>query len=218
MWRGKSQRSLRTVEEFLSASLKKMDELIAKNYRTWKCEDVFNAYHQFFLTLKDFRGTSTGFTGLSELLIFRFLYHLLGGQFRKKNITKDLKEFVSDDFRIGSIPIVINGKRIFPDISIYYRKELIAVIQIKTYLTRGINELRKEVDILKKIKTRNPKMRALLIIFALSKRGKIVRELEKLRKTNKCFNFLILQENKEPLMQKLQQLLGLERITHRIQS
>jgi hypothetical protein len=194
-----------------------MDEFIAKNHQTLKCCDIFNIYHRFvFEDLKEYRGTSSGFTGLSEFLIFRFLYHQLGGSFEPRPSTKDLKEFISKcgDFRIGPIPIEGIGKRRkYPDISIYHSNELIAIISVKASLTGGIKELNREMKIWEEIRIRYPKVLVLLIIFYLSKKGKIFRELRQQKNAKGWFNFLILQGNEEPLMQKLQQFLGLDRIT-----
>lgn len=197
-----------------------MDKFIANNYRTLKCNDISDIYSGFFNDLKEFRGTSSGFTGLSEFLIFRCLHHQLGSEFEKKPITKCLYEFSKGDIRICQCcPVAvgestINERQINPDITIYHSGELIAVIRIKVYLTKGIEEVTKEIDTLEKLKSRYPKLQALLIIFSgLSKKGKIFRELEEQKNIKDWFNFLILKENKEPLMQKLQQYLGLERIT-----
>jgi hypothetical protein len=40
--------------------------------------------------MKEFKGNSNGFTGLSEYLVFRLLYHLLGGAFGREAVTKDV--------------------------------------------------------------------------------------------------------------------------------
>ena len=197
--------------------LEEMDKFIKKNYQTLRCSDVFDIYSQFRQSLKDFRGTSSGFTGLSEFLIFRFLYHQLGGSFKIHDVTNELKEFVSESYnnlRIGPIPFKVGKRRIYPDISIYHSENLLSVIQIKVYLTRGTKEVDREIEILEELKTRSryPKLQALLIIFEVSTEGKIFRELEKQKNTKEWFNFLILKENKELLTKKLHQCLNLESI------
>lgn len=195
--------------------LEEMDKFIKKNYQTLPCSDVFDIYSQFRQSLKEFRGTSSGFTGLSEFLIFRFLYHQLGGSFKVHDVTDELKEFVSESYnnlRIGPIPFKVGKRRIYPDISIYHSENLLSVIQIKVYLTRGTKEVDREMEILEELKTHYPKLQALLIIFEASTEGKIFRELEKQKNTKEWFNFLILKENKELLTKKLHQCLNLERI------
>ena len=116
--------------------LEEIDKFIKKNYQTLKCSDIADIYFQLWQVLKEFRGTSSGFTGLSELLIFRFLYHQLGGFFKPHDFTRDLKDFIcqSDNkLQIGQeIPVDIGQKRrVKPDVSVHYSKDLIAVIQIK---------------------------------------------------------------------------------------
>ena len=197
--------------------LEEMDKFIKKNYQTLRCSDVFDIYSRFRQCLKEFRGTSSGFTGLSEFLIFRFLYHQLGGSFKIHDVTNELKEFVSESYnnlRIGPIPFKVGKRRIYPDISIYHSKNLLSVIQIKVYLTRGTKEVDREIEILEELKTRSryPKLQALLIIFEVSTEGKIFRELEKQKNTKEWFNFLILKENKELLTKKLHQCLNLKGI------
>ena len=95
--------------------LEEMDKFIAKNYRILTCGDIHDIYFDFLQVLKEFRGTSTGFTGLSELLILRFLYHQLGGSFKIHDVpdTDELKEFISESYnnlRIGPLPFKV-GKR-----------------------------------------------------------------------------------------------------------
>ena len=150
--------------------LEEMDKFIKKNYQTLRCSDVFDIYSHFRQSLKDFRGTSSGFTGLSEFLIFRFLYHQLGGSFKIHDVTDELKEFVSESYnnlRIGPIPFKVGKRRIYPDISIYHSENLLSVIQIKVYLTKGTKEVDGEIEILEELKTHYPKLQALLIIFEL---------------------------------------------------
>jgi hypothetical protein len=201
--------ALDIAEEFLDD----MDRFIAENLQNLKCKDISDIYSQFTNYLREFRGTSSGFTGLSEFLIFRCLYYQLGGKLlKKKAVTKDIYEFSNGNIRIGqsqSIPVTM-GKR-QPDITIYHSNELIAVIQIKVYL--GMKEVDKEIETLKALKEQNQKLRALLIIFSLSKKGTIYQALLKEQQNKEWFNFLILEGNNELLMQKLQHYLGLEGIT-----
>lgn len=193
--------------------LERIDEFLLNNNQTLKCADVADIYFEFFKDLKDFKGNAHGFTGLSELLIFRFLYHLLDGSFKPNWVTKHMAEFVSKSrgLRIGqSIRIAINGERYNPDIVVYQDGVLKAIFQIKVYLTRGRSEIVKEMKTLKKIKHARTKMKALLIIFGeLSRKGKLFYELEKQRDENRnWFDFVILRGNNELLGKKLLRYLG----------
>ena len=197
--------------------LEYVDKFLAGNYQILTCADIHDIYSQFFWDLKEFKGNSTGFTGLSEYLIFRFLYYLLGGSFDRQRVTPDLWQFVSkshNDLRIGqSIPIPLNRKRCYPDIVIYHSGKLVVVIQIKLYITNSLKEVKKEMKTLEEIRKDHRDLLALMIIFSgLSEKGKVLPELRKERDNKAWFNFLVLKENNELLKQKLQDYLGLERI------
>ena len=212
---------MRDIFDINRRYLEEMDKFIERSCQTLKCVDIFEIYSQFRQLLKDFRGTSVGFTGLSELLIFRFLYHQLGGCFKIHDVTDELTEFVSEsheDLRIGqNIPFEVGKRQVRPDISIYHSnnrpENLLSVIEIKIYLTGGTKEVDREMEILEELRTDSPKWQALLIIFeGLSTKGKIFRELREQKNTKEWFDFLILKGSKELLAKKLHQSLNLKRI------
>lgn len=194
--------------------LEELDGFLAKNYPKLKCNDVRKIYFNFFDDLKDFKGNSNGFTGLAEYLIFRFLYHQLGGSFEPRDATPNIKEFVRDDLRIWlSMSVETNGNRHRPDIALWQGGNLMAVIQIKIYLTNGMKEVQKELKTFQSLRKINPRdFRALLIIYLLGK-GKVRQELDKQKDKNAWFDFLILGENNEFLTEKLRTSLLLDRLT-----
>jgi len=128
-----------------TAFLKRLDIFLAANWQNLTCGQVYEIYRQFSNDLKDLKGNATGFTGLSEFLILRVLYHQLGGNFEKRAITQDVSEFVRNGYSIGqSIPIPLGEKQnCRPDIVLREGEDLIAAIQIKLYLTTGSTELKK---------------------------------------------------------------------------
>src|SRR5574341_84731 len=99
--------------------LEEIDSYIKKYLRTWTCSQVHEFYFRFFYDLKEFKGNSNGFTGLSEYLIFRSLYHLLGGSFNRKNISGsnwiyEFESTINNRMRIGQgIPIYLHEKKIY---------------------------------------------------------------------------------------------------------
>lgn len=208
---------MRDIFEINKRYLEEMDKFIKTNYQTLKCDDIYEIYSQFRELLKKFRGTSSGFTGLSEFLIFRFLYHQLGGSFTIHKVTRELKGFISevhDNLWIGqNIGVEAGGRRIYPDISMYHSKDLLSVIQIKIYPTGGTEEVGREMEKLEQLRTQYTKLRALLMIYeGLSPTGKIFRELREQKNTKEWFDFLILKENEELLAKKLHQSFNLETI------
>jgi hypothetical protein len=198
--------------------LEDIDKFIANHYQTLKCDDIQKIYEKFFNDLKDFRGSSSGFTGLSELLIFRLLYHQLGGQFKEEDFKKTtMKWFVSttNNLKIGqNIPIQINGKDRRPDIAIFHdNNELMGIVQIKIYPADGIKEVKEEIKTLEIFKKLHSNLHALLIIFyepSKQKKGKIIPELERQKRDKKWFNFIILQGNDRILANRLHQDLCLQ--------
>jgi hypothetical protein len=56
-----------------------VDEIIKNNLEEITCLDLLQMYYALFRELKLKRSTSAGFTGLSEYLIFRALYHYMFG-------------------------------------------------------------------------------------------------------------------------------------------
>ncbi|MEO0122157.1 MAG: hypothetical protein ABIK41_05380 [candidate division WOR-3 bacterium] len=102
--------------------LQRMDAYLRQNLHSLSCGDICNIYLTFWENLKNFRGTSEGFTGLAEFLIFRVLYHLLeeeSGAFFPQSIGQLIK-FVNNNFQIGqNLPINIGNRRKRPDIVIY---------------------------------------------------------------------------------------------------
>ncbi len=191
--------------------LEEVDSYLKANCQNLTCADIHDIYFQFFNDLKEFKGNSNGFTGLSEYLIFRLLYHLLGGSFSQRQITPDLWEFVNNNLRIGqSSRVTIGRKRYYPDIVIYNSNELIALIQIKVYFTNGLNELNREVKNLEEIKNSYNEMRALLVSFVgLSERGKILPRLMGIKEAVEWFDFVTLQGNTTLFREVLQNWDGL---------
>lgn len=190
------------------------DKFLLNNVQTLKCSDIFDIYDQFvWRDIKEFRGNSNGFTGFSEFLIFRFLYNQLGGSFKPKPVTDDLLEFESKskDIRIGqSTPVTIQEKNRYPDVVIYHLNKLIAVIQIKVYL--GLEEANNTFRTLEKLRAKHPELKALLIIFQLSKSGTIFQELQRNSSNYKWFKFFVLKGNSTLFKNKLHDDLGLNRI------
>ncbi|RJO62541.1 MAG: hypothetical protein C4542_03375 [Dehalococcoidia bacterium] len=130
--------------------LSNLDKFLAQNWKQLRCSDICNIYYQFCDELKMFRGTSTNFTGLSELLVFRFLIHQLGGSFKKQDINKDIAEFTNSNLRIQQ-GFKLPGMTFRPDITIWKLDKLIGVIQIKAYLSNGFKTFKSEMDIFNRI-------------------------------------------------------------------
>lgn len=179
--------------------LKEMDLFIANNLDALTCADIYNIYSNFYMDLKQFKGNSSGFTGLSEYLIFRIFYNLFGGNFKPYQITRDLYEFrsINNKIRISqNIPIVVGSRRYYPDILIYNDDMPLMAVEIKIYLTSGIKDLENDIHKLTEINKEYPNTKGLFISYnPISNNGKIYKKLQDENNSKDWFNYLILYEN-----------------------
>jgi len=111
---------------------------------------------QFHRYLKEYKGNSRGFTGLSGYLIFGFMVHLLGGSSTRVAKTGHLHEFVKGDLKIAqNIPTYVGKRRTVPDISVFKSDEPVGVIHTKIYVTHGKKEMEREIEPLRILKQRH---------------------------------------------------------------
>ena len=200
---------------FVNDFLGKVDCFIANNWKTLPCSCIHLMYSEQYDALKHFRGNSAGFTGYSEFLLFRFLYHQLGGQFVEKNVdgSEYLHEFVASDnseIRIGqSIPVKPNGNKIYPDIVVWKSDKLLSVAQIKLYLTNGANELEHELINIDSIHSRWSDVRALLITYSKpsEKQTKLPQLIHEAVEERPWFQHLSLKANPDLLFQEFEKSL-----------
>ncbi len=199
------------LSSIIKSFLQDLDEYIQKNIATLSCSDIKSTYGQLFESSKLYRGNSNGFTGLAEFLVFRVLYHSMGELFTRSEYTDDTFVFSSDNMEIGqSLGIRIEGKRYVPDILIYKRHSIVGIVQIKTYITNGTKEVKKELATFDTIHSNYPSSKGVLVVFnRLSKRGTILPLIENEVKSRKWLNYLILESNPEPLSSELVRLLSL---------
>ena len=188
--------------------LKQLDEYIKANWESITCDYIFKLYQRFFEDLKELKGNANGFTGLSEYLIFRFLYHQLNDSFTPEKYTQEIKYFVGKHYKIGqSINMIPIGQpKCYPDISLIQKDtdKLLAVLQIKTFLTEGKAEIEKEMMNFSKLKEHcNPALIGVLIIYAQPSNGPLFKELENIKNANNWFNYIILKNNNGLLCERL---------------
>jgi hypothetical protein len=170
-----------------------IDKFLKKNIHTMSCNDMHDIYSGFFEDLKEYKGNSNNFTGLSEYLVLRSIIHSLNaacGEFYRKVAARgtgaDFMPVAGDNIRIGnSMRIDIGNKRYYPDIGVKYNDKLVAAVQIKVYLTNGSKEIDSEVTKINALRSMNNEMKATLIIFGgPSKEGRQYARLENLKKDN----------------------------------
>lgn len=192
-----------------------IDNFISENLFKIKCSDMYDVYSKFFWDLKIFQGNSNGFTGLSEYLIFRFIYNQLGGSFKIREKTKDLNEFISPSNRIciGQNVPVHADKRYYPDIVIYSDDVLVGVVQIKLYVTGGLKEINREINTFEMLKKYHPELKGLFLSFnTFSPKSKLLKELNNEANDKNWFNFLLLDQNENLLFKSFERDLELSKL------
>lgn len=198
--------------------LQQVDDYLSSHLTTLTCHDMWSFYRQFWNDLKTFKGNANGFTGLSEYLIFRYVYHLLGGSFTREPVpgSDNLSHFVSTRdpaLVIGqSTRVDVAGKRRHPDIVILHSGRLLAACSIKLSFAFGLKAAIQELRQLTELKEEHPEMRALLVIFGQSERGKIWPELGRMTADNEWFAFLVMHGNAQPLYTELRTRLALDTV------
>lgn len=206
--------------------LKNIDDFIRNNYQKLTRRHIYDMYFDFFKELKNYRSSSHHFTGLSELIMFRFLFHQLGGNFKPNSIDKSVpeinqqKEFISrtnDKLilwqNLNAKKFLDNKKRRNPDITIIYDGKIIGIISIKVYLTNSIKTIEEEIKTLEDFKKFNPNLKALLLIFYRLRTNE-TEKLKELIKRKNWLHYIILdsEEKDKRLAPDLEKFLGLDNI------
>ncbi len=198
-------------ESIIGSFFSGLDSYLKNNLHAITGKDIRRIYTAFSNKLKQYRGNANGFTGLSEFLIFRMLYHLLRERldfsFEPERLTPDLFVFSTKDrhFFLGqSTPVSMGNKKVYPDVSLSKGKEMFRIISIKLYLTTGLGEIEKEYEVFRLLKDHFPNLKCLLLIFGLvPKSGKIRRRMEDLKQDRAGFDYRILDENEASLAHEM---------------
>lgn len=172
-----------------------IDLQICKNLSLLTCNDIKDIYFALWCELKHWRSSSGNFTGFSELVLFRSLYHAIGEEFKpiETGDSRDPIKFESENYEIGqSIKIEVNGKKKSPDIYIKRNNQLISIIQVKIFVDDD-SKIGKEVETFELFKSEFPTIKGLFIVF--NKSGFNKKREEMLRKAG--YATLVLQGNSE---------------------
>jgi len=207
------------IEDFLDG----IEKYLRDNINTLSCYDIRQIYYHLFLKLKQYKGNSAGFTGFSELIIFRFLFHLLNGfEIKEYPNTKETRYFLKEHFTIYQSVRPLKAEKsisnMMPDILIMKADKPIAAIEIKIYLSGGKKTVIEAFNRLRLLYESNPDdFWGQLLIFTYHKPKRaqsksIHTELISLQHKNPWFNFLLLQNEKALFKDCLNNSLKLYRI------
>lgn len=199
-------------QSIVTEFLKNLDKYLKDEFKQLQCRDVAKIYSTLFGELKRYRGTSTGFDGLTELIIFRFLIHQLGGNFKEIRINDLTSQFSRGNLLLRQgLPIDEKRPPKKPDISLFKENKLAAVIEIKSHI-KDERTYDVAVDILGKIREDHD-VRALLISFSpdnITKR--CCKKMHDQRASNPWFDWVVLEKDERLLCEVLEKSLNLSEI------
>ena len=164
---------------YVRATIESIDRYLLDNLSVLRARDLYEFYRVLFYELKGFFGGSWGFDGVTEILIFRVLHHLLGGDAKVVEVTRDLRAFYYPERNVvlgAGLPLMVGNMRIWPDIVIYEPKEnnlvemekLRSVIEIKTYPQGGLGAIKREIKRLDSIHEHYCNSKLALIVYSIN--------------------------------------------------
>jgi len=208
------------IDNALGNSFQEIDEHIKCQYKTISCDELFQAYMKFCECLKNRLGSDEHFSGFSESLLFRVMYHKIaterGITFEKvpyKNAPERFRKAVFSAHKIDlelaqnrHIPLPAIGKRAFcvPDISLCVSGELIGALEVKTYPAFGQMTIAKLFDdYSKKVRRQFARAAVLLIIYhkppVAVREPVLITKLTEYTATSKgWFSYIFLEGSEEP--------------------
>lgn len=197
----------RKAHELCREWLSNIDRHIAENISELTCNDIKEIYFSLFGELKRWRSSSSGFTGFSEFLVFRSLYHTIGENFsavKTGNIGTPPIIFRSENYEIGqNVKIQLDGKNKFPDIYVKHDGKLISIIQIKIVTGGGEKQIAQEIETFKLFKKSYFDIRGFFIVLI---KVNFTKDKEQ-RLRNIGYQTVILEDNKTPISSILSQAL-----------
>lgn len=115
-----------------SNAFKEVDNHLRNNLHTIKCNDIFEIKNDFYKMVKSLCGSTANLTGITELLVFRLMYHVLNMDTPVENkLVK--KENIC--LHIGNRYIGKNGRYQEPDITIAENEVIKYLFSIKNQLS-----------------------------------------------------------------------------------
>ncbi len=201
------------AQSIVTNFLKDLDKYLEDHFKQLKCRDIGKIYSTLYDDLKHYRGTSTGFDGLTEFIIFRFLIHQLGGNFEEIPKTRLTSEFSRGNLLLRQ-GRPIDKKRLdhSPDITLFKNENLVAVIEIKAHIKdeRTYNEA---MEIITEIKNVKNDIRALLIIFSPANiTSKCWQKMHDQRASYPWFDWVVLEEDEGLLYEIVEKSLNLNEV------
>jgi len=199
-------------QSIVTEFLKDLDKYLKDEFKQLECRDVAKIYSTLFDELKRYRGTSTGFDGLTEFIIFRFLIHQLGGNFEEIPKTRLTTEFARGNLKLRQgLPIGEKRPTHKPDITLFKENKLAAVIEIKAHIKDAVT-YDKAMDIFTEIH-KDHDIRALLITFDHANITEKTRQkIHEHKASNPWLDCVVLDEDERFLYEILEKSLNLKEV------
>ncbi|MFD2215333.1 hypothetical protein [Metabacillus endolithicus] len=130
-----------------------LDTYLKENLFSITCHDLFSIKQDFYQSIETLNGSTANLTGITELLIFRHLYHTL------RMNTPVLNKSVSNgksQLSIGKRFIGKNGRPQDPDIVIEREDSITHLISIKNALaTNSPKNFERDSEVIKHLMSKN---------------------------------------------------------------
>lgn len=116
-----------------------LDNEIKNKIKSITCDELSDMYFSFGESLKNMSGIAANFTWLSEFLIFRYLFHYLGSNFKCIRDTNSKNVYESIDNGQILAPnkkINVNGKTQEPDLVLLRNQAILRLISVKSTMLK----------------------------------------------------------------------------------
>lgn len=207
-----------------------LDTYLKNHLHTITCHELFSIKNDFYHMVSTLTGSTANLTGITELLIFRHLYHTLG-------MTRPIFEkSVSDgnnQLSIGKRFIGKNGRPQEPDIVIEKNGAITHLLSIKNILTTtSLNDFEKKSEVIQNLMKKNgpnqvctngivdihridnirydqhKNFKSITVVFSKIQ-GRHQRAIDIIHDTYNWHNFIVLENNNTPFMEVLKKNLHL---------
>ncbi|MYL44499.1 hypothetical protein GLV94_02475 [Virgibacillus halodenitrificans] len=211
-------------------AFEEMDSHLKENLKMMTCHELFEIKNDFYNNIESLCGSTANFTGITELLIFRFIYHSLG---MKNPVINKTVQQKNNSINIGKRYVGKNNKYQEPDIVIEENGAIKYLFSIKNQLntttpnnnekisplvqdlllhsgtyTTSIQDIYRIENIRHGIHTH---FKSLTIVFSkVQQKHEITNNL--IHKRFKWHNFLILENNLNPFLKELKDKLDFKSV------
>lgn len=169
-----------------------LDNHLEANIEKITCDDLAQPYFRLIDLVSLFPSNKKDFTGFTELLIIRAIFYAISNL---DNIT---------DYQL--IPNCNIGKR-EPDVAIYYRGELKAIVSVKSNMDNGYSRINKDFYRTKEVVNIFPTINTLTIAFDNKVTSGQLSRMEKFKDETEFYNFIFLKGNHNLFIEMIRELI-----------